>query len=274
MLLLGITLTLTFLVGVTTSEYDPWLDNDSDGDIDIFGVVLVATAYGTTGKSERNVSVTNWPSEMEYFFFNYKYGSTPVLYKSSIDNNIYSTDETSWVTMKEYHIDATILNSNISTAGSLELDCQIRNDAGINERIQLVINGANYYLGQYSNTDWQPMSWLVSGLNQSSVDNEVLVQICATSPGAVRIKDMRYRLHLTYDKYSLFPCDFDASIMYLRSLTLMPEDAVELNDNPTQTICNFGTSEVTYEFNEKVILSQIDFIYGTPEISILIPREP
>lgn len=36
-------------MGVTASEYDPWLDNNDDGKIDIFDVVKVAGAYGTNG---------------------------------------------------------------------------------------------------------------------------------------------------------------------------------------------------------------------------------
>ena len=39
-----------FLVGLTSSApYDPWIDLDDDGDIDIFDIVQMAGAYGTTG---------------------------------------------------------------------------------------------------------------------------------------------------------------------------------------------------------------------------------
>jgi hypothetical protein len=39
-----------FLVGTTSSaSYDPWIDLDDDGDIDIFDIVQMAGAYGTTG---------------------------------------------------------------------------------------------------------------------------------------------------------------------------------------------------------------------------------
>jgi hypothetical protein len=52
-----------FLVQVTSSQgvYDPWCDQDSDGDIDIFDIVPAAAAYGTTGDPAKDVIVTNWP---------------------------------------------------------------------------------------------------------------------------------------------------------------------------------------------------------------------
>ena len=50
-----------FFVGITTSQYDPYADYDSDGDVDIFDIVATANAYGTTGNPTRNVTVTNWP---------------------------------------------------------------------------------------------------------------------------------------------------------------------------------------------------------------------
>lgn len=38
------------LVGITSSaSYDPWCDLDDDGDIDIFDIVKLASAYGTSG---------------------------------------------------------------------------------------------------------------------------------------------------------------------------------------------------------------------------------
>jgi len=47
---LSVVLIASFLlVGVTANEYDPWLDVNDDGEIDIFDVVKVAGAYGTNG---------------------------------------------------------------------------------------------------------------------------------------------------------------------------------------------------------------------------------
>jgi len=56
-------LTSIFYVGITSSQgvYDPWCDQDSDGDIDIYDIVPAASAYGTTGNSTKDVTVTNWP---------------------------------------------------------------------------------------------------------------------------------------------------------------------------------------------------------------------
>jgi hypothetical protein len=69
-LLLAIMFSLSLsLVGLTSSQgvYDPWCDQDSDGDIDIFDIVPAASAYGTTGDSTKNVSVTNWPIDSPTF---------------------------------------------------------------------------------------------------------------------------------------------------------------------------------------------------------------
>jgi len=62
-------LTSMFYVGITSSQgvYDPWCDQDSDGDIDIYDIVPAASAYGTTGDSTKNVNVTNWPVEHALF---------------------------------------------------------------------------------------------------------------------------------------------------------------------------------------------------------------
>jgi len=38
-----------FLIQVTANDYNPWLDTNDNGKIDIFDVVDVASRYGTTG---------------------------------------------------------------------------------------------------------------------------------------------------------------------------------------------------------------------------------
>jgi hypothetical protein len=42
-------------------EYDPWLDINDDGKIDIYDVAVTAQAFGTYGDPTKNVTVTNWP---------------------------------------------------------------------------------------------------------------------------------------------------------------------------------------------------------------------
>jgi hypothetical protein len=55
-----------FLVPLTASApYDPWYDLDENGKIDIFDVVQLAGAYGTSGDPGKNVTVTNWPASTD-----------------------------------------------------------------------------------------------------------------------------------------------------------------------------------------------------------------
>ena len=50
------------LVGASSSAtYDPWVDLDESGDVDIFDVVTLAGSYQTTGDPTKNVNVLNWP---------------------------------------------------------------------------------------------------------------------------------------------------------------------------------------------------------------------
>ena len=42
--------TTTSIENLQTDKYDPWLDLNDDGKIDIFDVVMVAMAYGSSGK--------------------------------------------------------------------------------------------------------------------------------------------------------------------------------------------------------------------------------
>ncbi len=56
-----------FFVGVTVSqpEYDPWLDTDDSGVIDMRDIGALARAFGTAGDSTKNVTVTNWPQSSD-----------------------------------------------------------------------------------------------------------------------------------------------------------------------------------------------------------------
>ncbi len=33
----------------STGEYDPWIDTDDDGDIDVYDIVAMCNIYGSTG---------------------------------------------------------------------------------------------------------------------------------------------------------------------------------------------------------------------------------
>jgi hypothetical protein len=45
----------------STLSYNPWMDTNDDGRIDIYDVVSVTAIYGKTGDPTKNVNVTNWP---------------------------------------------------------------------------------------------------------------------------------------------------------------------------------------------------------------------
>lgn len=48
-LLMASLFVLSAIPSSSSSEYDPWVDLDDDGDIDIFDIVQMAGKYGTTG---------------------------------------------------------------------------------------------------------------------------------------------------------------------------------------------------------------------------------
>jgi len=62
-LCLGATL---FLIRQATSQtpgqYDPWLDTNGNGKVDVTDIAYVAKAFGSSGDPTRNVNVTNWPA--------------------------------------------------------------------------------------------------------------------------------------------------------------------------------------------------------------------
>jgi hypothetical protein len=56
-----LTVTLFLIVPVSSNgRYDPWLDYNADGKIDVRDIAPMAAAYGSTGDSTKNVNVTNW----------------------------------------------------------------------------------------------------------------------------------------------------------------------------------------------------------------------
>jgi len=41
-------------------EWDPWVDIKEDGTVDIYDAITLANAYGTSGDTTKNVSITDW----------------------------------------------------------------------------------------------------------------------------------------------------------------------------------------------------------------------
>jgi hypothetical protein len=58
-----VTATLFLIIPTRSSPnpYDPWLDVNDDGTINILDIATIAKAFGTTGDPTKNVNVTNWP---------------------------------------------------------------------------------------------------------------------------------------------------------------------------------------------------------------------
>ena len=54
---------LVFVVMPTSSggEYDPWIDYDESGEVDIFDAISLAGAFGTSGNPTKHCNITNWP---------------------------------------------------------------------------------------------------------------------------------------------------------------------------------------------------------------------
>ncbi len=62
-----------FLVGLTSSigEYDPWLDTNDDGRIDMRDIGDLARAFGTAGDSAKNVTITGHATKVLTLAYNY-----------------------------------------------------------------------------------------------------------------------------------------------------------------------------------------------------------
>ena len=58
----------TALFIVASTGYDPWVDQDEDGDVDASDLNVLSQEYGTTGDPTKNVSVTNWPEPQKPTF--------------------------------------------------------------------------------------------------------------------------------------------------------------------------------------------------------------
>ena len=65
--LIGFFLAVTLYPKTTTSviQYDPWLDYNDDGKVDMRDIGPVARAFGLSGDPTKNVTVTNFPLDEE-----------------------------------------------------------------------------------------------------------------------------------------------------------------------------------------------------------------
>lgn len=113
----------------TASQYDPWLDTNGDGKIDIRDIAVVAKAFGTAGDPTKDVNVTNWPIDPAYqtqstsllctftipvnvsgHYYYYNYTISPIIYVGGYSHIwIYLTppmpNETSQYTLANYGVD-------------------------------------------------------------------------------------------------------------------------------------------------------------------------
>lgn len=293
-MLLNITLLMilsaSFLLVNTTAEtasthgYDPWVDIwpiEGDGEINLYDAVELLTKYGTTGDPTRNVNVTNWPSSWtdgkEYLFFNYKFGNRPTIYGTNTDPTEYSTSNAGFpVIIKQYVIDGTLYNSNVSSAAMFELEADVLSKSCIGGHwiwIYITINGISH----------GPYGYCTSGvyehkriggfspdcdINTSRIDNQISIGICGNDDAGVSVKNMKGKVLYNYNKTELSPEDFGHSRLYLKSVTLQPEEAIMLNGNPTQTITNPTSDTMILDFSEKVLVTSIMCLCGNPEIQV------
>ena len=76
-----------FVVGMTSSAWDSWLDTNDDGIIDITDIATIISNYGTMGDTTKSVNVTNWPitvtEETTVFYSNSSLPLTSANYSSS-----------------------------------------------------------------------------------------------------------------------------------------------------------------------------------------------
>lgn len=63
-LIAAVLLVSPFVVGLTSSQYDPWADINGDGKIDIYDVAYTARAFGSSGDPAKNITVANHVTEL------------------------------------------------------------------------------------------------------------------------------------------------------------------------------------------------------------------
>ena len=56
------------LLAQSSGEYDPWIDINEDGIIDVNDLASMGQTYGTSGDPTKNVNVTNWPEPQKELF--------------------------------------------------------------------------------------------------------------------------------------------------------------------------------------------------------------
>jgi hypothetical protein len=81
------TLLPTDNVNASKPEYDPWLDYNEDGIVDISDILDTALAFGSTGDTTKNVNVTNFPLD-EHGNLNVNVVSEPLQAYKKVDRII------------------------------------------------------------------------------------------------------------------------------------------------------------------------------------------
>ncbi len=90
--LLTFCLTATvFMVATSQSaEYDPWVDLNDDGKIDIFDVVGMTSRYAATGDPTKNVTIAGHANKLSYSISGQSVAAGDTFYSPGIDLDGYS----------------------------------------------------------------------------------------------------------------------------------------------------------------------------------------
>jgi len=215
-----------------------------------------------------NINVTGWPTEKRYVFFQYRFNTTLKCYTSPIDHSTYGTSypHTNWYHKKNYMIDTRDFDSGLSSALMFEIELyaypQPCNQGGY---VKTVSNESTRVFGTPSTGNYKR----ICGSLRKGEINEVSVHIRSDcSDRKYKISDIKFNLYYVYDKKELTSGDFGVDTLYLKQLVLNPQETVILNNDPTQTVTNFGDTTMTYEFTERISLGHIEFLYGHPEILV------